>query len=242
MKTPQKNSSWNIIEGKLIQHYALLTGDESAYQYGKECELKGRFRKQMERKQGIRRMPGKAFLAALLCLVIANAASAQPGERSPGSLSIGPQAGYFKSKGADDAKVMWGGAARLKVGGALGIEASVNYRTEEYENGAISVKSWPVMVTGLLYPVSVLYGAMGIGWYNSAVELRGAPGTASVSETKQAFGWHFGGGVELPVGSAAKIVGDVRYVFLNYDFQKLPGSSAITSDFYVIDVGLLFNL
>ncbi len=64
----------------------------------------------------------------------------------------------------------------------------------------------------------------------------------SAVETKQEFGWHFGGGIEVPVGTMAKLVGDIRYVFLNYDFQKFPGSSGTTSNFYVIDVSLLFGL
>jgi len=157
-------------------------------------------------------------------------------------VSLGPTIGFFRSQDADAARAMWGAALRFKLSDQLGIEGSLNYRQEEYSGGAVAVKSWPVMVTGLLYPVPILYGAMGVGWYNSAIEYRVAPGIALSSETKQEFGWHFGGGLELPLGASAKIVGDVRYVFLNYDFQKLPGSSTVKSNFYVIDVGVLFAL
>jgi opacity protein-like surface antigen len=98
------------------------------------------------------------------------------------------------------------------------------------------------MVTGLIYPIPMLYGAIGAGWYNSSAEITLFPGATPITETHQDVGWHFGGGVELPLGSAATLVGDLRYVYLNYDFQNVPGSSSITSNFYVVDVSLLFTL
>lgn len=185
---------------------------------------------------------GILMAAVGVLFMMSTIAEAQPVERPIGSISVGPQVGFFKSKDADDARVMFGGAVRLKVSEAIGLEASLNYREEEYRNGSVTVKSWPVMVTGLVYPVPMIYGAIGLGWYNSAVDVNVAPGVVFTSETMQKFGWHFGGGVELPVGSIAKLVGDVRYVFLDYNFQAVPGSNAISSNFYVIDVGLLFAL
>ena len=68
-------------------------------------------------------------------------------------------------------------------------------------------------------------------------------GASSISsETKQQFGWHFGGGLELPVFSSVKLVGDMRYVFLNYNFKSFPGSNGVNSNFYVMSVSLLFGL
>lgn len=181
-------------------------------------------------------------LAAGMLLLMAATAGAQGSASPRGSLRLGPQVGFFKARDADAARAMWGAALRLKVSEALGAEGSINYRVEEYQAGAVTVKSWPVMVTGLLYPIPMIYGALGIGWYNSSIDIGVMPGVTLASETHQDIGWHFGGGVELPLGSAATVVGDVRYVFLNYDFQNLPGSSGVKSDFYVIDVGLLFAL
>jgi hypothetical protein len=48
--------------------------------------------------------------------------------------------------------------------------------------------------------------------------------------------------VELPLQNLGRLVGDVRYVFLDYDFQTFPGTNGVNSDFYVITVGLLFDL
>jgi opacity protein-like surface antigen len=69
-----------------------------------------------------------------------------------------------------------------------------------------------------------------------------ADGTLFDGDTESDFGWHFGGGLEIPLGDAAKLVGDLRYVYLNYSFGEVPGSDEIDSDFYMATGGLLFNL
>ena len=163
------------------------------------------------------------------------------------SMSVGPQLGIYKSQDADNAKLMGGAALRLRIDQGFGIEGSINYREEEYNNGYLTAKSWPVMVTGLVYPLPVAYGAIGAGWYNTSVDYNyppgynGGPGMNS-SDTEQKFGWHFGGGVEVPVGQVGKLVGDIRYVFLDYNFKTLPGTNGVNSDFYVITAGMQFGL
>jgi opacity protein-like surface antigen len=111
---------------------------------------------------------------------------------------------------------------------------------------AVTVTTWPVMVTGLIYPIPVVYGAVGAGWYNTTIDYTFPPGflggpADQSSESHQEFGWHFGGGVELPVGNAGALVADLRYVFLNYEFEQIPGTE-VNSDFFVITLGFLFGL
>jgi opacity protein-like surface antigen len=187
-------------------------------------------------------------LVVFLCLAGATIATAQQQSGEPVAISagIGPQVGFFKSQDGDDIRLMGGAAARIKLGRALGVEGSINYRVEEYHKGRIQATSWPVMVTGLVYPFPALYGAIGAGWYNTTIDYKfpigvlGGPLERSV--TQQDFGWHFGGGLEVPVGSAGRIVADIRYVFLDYDFQTLPGVGGVTNDFYVITASFLFGL
>jgi opacity protein-like surface antigen len=149
------------------------------------------------------------------------------------SVSLGPQVGYYKVKDADKGAFMGGAALRLKMMN-LGVEASINYRQEKYFNDALTVRSWPVMVTGLIYPLPIVYGAIGAGWYNLTFHYKNP---ILKDETTQKVGWHFGGGVELPLGSV-KLTGDVRYVFLDYNFKGIPDKS----NFYVITAGCLFGL
>lgn len=183
-------------------------------------------------------------IGVVFLLLLTVSAVAQVQQRA--QIGFGPQVGIFKAQDADNVSVMGGAALRLKLSEALGVEGSINYRRETYVNGKVTATSWPVMVTGLIYPVPVLYGAIGAGWYNTSFEYNfpvGAlGGPLSTDVTKQEFGWHFGGGFELPLGTVGSLVGDIRYVFLDYKFEDFPGSQNSKSDFYVITVGLLFGL
>jgi len=157
------------------------------------------------------------------------------------SISLGPQIGYYKAKDADGS-IMGGFAWRMKFMPSLGVEASINYRQEKYADDILTVRSWPVMVTGLFYPIPIVYGAIGAGWYNTTFDYDQDRVSFLKDETTQEFGWHFGGGVELPVGSSYTLTGDIRYVFLDYNFKEIPGSDNLSSNFFVITAGFLFNL
>jgi opacity protein-like surface antigen len=178
----------------------------------------------------------KILLVIGLAALIAAPVNAQ-------SVSLGPQAGYYKAQDTDG-NLMGGAAWRFRFTPMLGLEASINYRQEKYADDALTVRSWPVMVTGLIYPLPIVYGAIGAGWYNTTIDYDQdmLPVSAFEDETKQEFGWHFGGGVELPVSSSFLLTGDIRYVFLDYDFEEIPGSADLNSNFYVVTVGLLFKL
>jgi len=160
-------------------------------------------------------------------------------------IGLGPQLGFQKGRDADDGKFIGGVALRFKLTRALGLETSINYRQEKYTNGAaLTVRSWPVMATGFIYAFPTVYAAIGAGWYNSTFDYDESrfPSQVIADETKQEFGWHFGAGLELPVGSNSKLAADFRYVFLNYDFKAIPGFGDLDSDFYVITAGFLFGL
>jgi opacity protein-like surface antigen len=164
------------------------------------------------------------------------------GQVNAQSISIGPQVGYYRAQDADEGNLMGGVTWRFKAKSVFGIEASINYRQEKYANDVLTVRSWPVMVTGLFYPVPVVYGAIGAGWYNTTFDYDQNKFSLLKDKTTQEFGWHFGAGVEIPVSERFKVIGDIRYVFLNYDFEEIPGSGDLNSNFYVITVGLLFNI
>ena len=159
-------------------------------------------------------------------------------------LGIGPVLGYQKAQDAEEGSLLGGGAVRMKLNKSFGVEGAILYRSEEYADGNVKVTNYPVMVTGLIYPLPIVYGAIGAGWYNTKIEYNydGVGLFEPKDETSQEFGWHFGGGVELPVGNNIKLTGDIRYVFIDYDFDQTPTSDEIDNDFFVIDVGLLFGL
>ena len=157
-------------------------------------------------------------------------------------IGIGPILGIHKSADAEGSTLMGGVALRLKLSPALGVEGSIQYRQEKYAGDNLTVRSWPVMVTGLIYPLPILYGAIGAGWYNTTYDYNQTAGILIKDKTDQTFGWHLGGGLELPLGPKTKLSGDIRYVFLDYDFDRIPGAEDLDSDFYVISIGLFFGL
>jgi hypothetical protein len=187
------------------------------------------------------------FTVSMFILILCAAAPASAQNETKSKVSFGPQIGFYKASSGDAARGIGGVALRLKLSDGLGVEGSINYRKEEYADGLVSVRTWPVMVTGLIYFAPVVYGAIGAGWYNTAVDYNlpssvlGSPVTVT-TETAQRYGWHFGGGLELPLGTSAKLVGDLKYVFLDYKFKDFPGSNGVSSNFVVMTVGLLLHL
>jgi opacity protein-like surface antigen len=186
------------------------------------------------------------FAAATLAAQDGTAGSGTAGSSTTGSkVSIGPQLGIYKVRDVEDFNFIGGAAIRFKLAQAIGIEGSISYRSDDNSDGTVTAQSWPVMVTGLIYPFPSLYGAIGMGWYNTTFSFNppaGYSGDPVSDETSQDFGWHFGAGVEVPLASTVQLVGDIRYVFLDYSFENVPGTEGVNSDFYVITVGLLFGL
>ncbi len=152
---------------------------------------------------------------------------------------IGPQLGYFapKEEGADGS-VLFGGAARLKLG-SLGVEGAINYRqqTEDFLGSEITTKFYPIMVSGLIYPLPIVYATAGIGWYNYSIELESDYG--GFSESGSEIGYHIGGGVELPLGNVV-ISGDIKYVFMKYQFED--SDTEYNADGFLINATLFFPL
>ncbi|MCX7798596.1 MAG: porin family protein [Melioribacter sp.] len=157
------------------------------------------------------------------------------------SIAIGPQLGYHKSEDAEGSLLL-GATGRIYLARSLALEASINYRSEDYENGTIKTKMYPVMVSGLLYFFPLFYGTVGAGWYNTKIDYSSLLNSMGLKdETKSKFGYHFGIGAELGLGNLI-LTGDVRYVFLDLKLDKLPGLKELKNNFYVITAGILFEL
>lgn len=156
---------------------------------------------------------------------------------------VGPRAGYYKAADAEEGRMLFGAAARFKLG-LIAFEGSIDYKSEEYAQGLLAVTSWPVMASVLIYPIPIVYGIAGMGWYNTTYEIKPTQlnlmQLQPVKETTQETGWHFGGGVELPLGSMT-LAADVRYVFLNYDFSEMPYSEEIDANFWAATVSIFFG-
>ena len=158
---------------------------------------------------------------------------------------LGPHLGIQKSQDAEDANYLVGATLRVKLMPIFGVEGDIGYRQEKYGTDVLTVKSWPVTVTGLLYPLPIIYGGLGAGWYTTTFDYASAFNEVGVNdETSQKFGWHLAAGIELPASPSIKMFGDVRYVFIDYNLKDVPGAvmDGDNADFYSINFGLLFHL
>ena len=161
------------------------------------------------------------------------------------SIYIGPHLGIQKAQGAQSASYLVGATLRLKLLPFIGAEGDIGYRQEKFGSGAVTVKEWPVTFTGLFYPLSIIYGGIGGGWYNTTFDYSDTYNQAGFTdETTRKFGWHLAAGVELPASPKIKLFGDIRWVFLDYKFKDLPGAvlDGAKASSYSINVGLLLRL
>lgn len=153
---------------------------------------------------------------------------------------LGLHLGMQKARDADEASSMVGSSIRSRLEN-YGIEASIDYRREKFFDGEATVTTWPVMLTLLYFPIPFIHGDIGAGWFNTSIdysttlENQGAKDNAS-----QKFGWHFGGGVEFPIQKVT-LTAIVRYVFIDYDWNYVPGTSGRRGDFYMMTFGMLFG-
>jgi opacity protein-like surface antigen len=165
--------------------------------------------------------------------------------RSQTNVYLGPHLGIQKSQDAGDANYLVGATLRVKLMPILGVEGDIGYRQEKYGSDALTVRSWPVTVTGLLYPLPIIYGGVGAGWYNTTFDYASIYNEAGIDdETTRKFGWHLVAGIELAASQKVKLFGDVRYAFIDYNLKEVPDAvlDGVNADFYSINFGLLFHL
>ena len=154
---------------------------------------------------------------------------------------FGPQIGYQRARDADEGDLLGGAAFRMKFSPSFGAEASIYYREADFEDGAVTIRNWPVHATGQLYLFPGVFAAIGGGWYHTTFDYSEDINQTGIDDdTDTQFGWHFGGGMAVPLGETMQLTGDIRYVFLDYDFQGLPGRD-LDSNFYMITIGLQFG-
>lgn len=155
------------------------------------------------------------------------------------SFSFGPQIGFIKTTDADNSKLSPSFAARLNLLNFT-FEGSIGYKVEEFDNGNINTKSYPILLTAMLGVLPLIHVEAGMGWYKTKLEFSNLFSNVS-SETQNKTGYHIGAGAEIPLGNLI-LTGDVRYVFLNLDFKNISSVAKLKSDYYVLLAGVMFKL
>jgi outer membrane protein len=192
-------------------------------------------------KKHMRWIVGTGLAVLLFCPIGALAADGSAGTAVPG-FGLGPRVGFYQPKDADDGKFFGGLQARFRVLPFLGIEGSVDYHQANFANNLVEVRTYPVMVSGLLYfypnPVVSPYLLAGVGWHFQDIEFRGpSPST----ERSNQFGGQVGGGLDIPLGERVTLDADIRYIFLDFnDDVNTRAGTALSADSVAGTLGLTF--
>lgn len=175
------------------------------------------------------RLHAVAVIAAVVLLVMTCGTAA--------ATELVPSLGLTRPvDGGQDAKLSTGLALRGELNPLMKGEIGVSYRSESRFDDQLKVRSWPVTASLWLTPLPVVYAGAGVGWYQTTLDyVNNTP--LLQDETKQMFGVHVGGGLEVPVGAAAAVDLNGRYVMLR-DQQSRLVPQTFNPDFWTMSLGL----
>src|SRR3989339_507705 len=126
--------------------------------------------------------------------------------------SIGPRATYSRPQDADEAQAYVGIQARFILASALSLEASFDYRSNNFFNFT-TIKTYPIQLSALVYflHVAILNPFLigGTGWYYTQVD-----GPFGFNNTYSRLSLHAGAGLELKLTEVVSIDGCYRYIWL----------------------------
>jgi hypothetical protein len=123
----------------------------------------------------------------------------------------------------------------------MALEGAVDYRRTDLAGGA-ETRAWPVTLSLVASPIPVAYLLAGIGWYNLTLEVPSAFST--VEETQSRFGYHVGAGVRAPVLPDLSFVGDLRYGYVDYEFDQFAEAVAgfDGGDYVSLNLGVMLAI
>ncbi len=165
------------------------------------------------------------LLIALSCVASADA-----------GLGVGARYSYVHNNDLEDNSSMIGAMVRLRHMMFFGLEGAIDVRKEELNDGS-ELTSTPITVSAMVYPIPLVYGLAGLGYYRTTLKV------GDEETTDSPIGYHFGAGVEMPIVPLLKVTGDMRYQFLDYEFKDIPGSvGKVDANGYAISAGLILYL
>ena len=115
-------------------------------------------------------------------------------------------------------------------------EIGVAYRQDKFNDGDITVKSWPVTASLWLAPIPAIYAGGGVGWYQSSVDY--SDNLPFSNFTTQKIGLHVGGGFTIPVTPAVGLDLNSKYVFLEKENRN---DLSFDASHWTTSAGLAFH-
>ena len=173
----------------------------------------------------------------------------QNGAAIQNTIGIGPRLGYYIPEDADDGNFYGGLQIRGRIGPVFGLEAAVEYHTEQtfdVANFTADTRLIPITGSALLFvPLSEYfapYGIAGLGAYYTIYDYPDDATNLGFDDFEEFnLGYHLGFGVEFPMGSNVALNVDYRYIFLNPDENEENLDDASLSG-NTLTAGLMFYL
>src|SRR6185503_653912 len=122
----------------------------------------------------------------------------------------------------DATSFIGGGVARLELRSILTGELAVNYKKDDIEVDGEKVgdiETIPIQVSALITFLPIVYGTIGVGYYNVSANDDITDQVEGLDDLSDAA-LHLGFGAEIPISSRWSVMGDVRYVFLDYNVDN----------------------
>jgi len=185
------------------------------------------------RRRTMRPASGRVWTGAILTLLLLHLGA----PRAHAAGEIVPSLGVTKPVDGDgNAKMSGNLALRGHLLPILMTEVGVGYRSEERFDDQLKIRQWPVTASVYLAPPSsILYAGAGAGWYHTSYDYK--DNTLFQDETRQQFGVHLGGGLQVPLGSHAGVDLNGRYVMMRDQKAKLIPEK-FDPDFWTTSLGL----
>ena len=117
-------------------------------------------------------------------------------------------------------------------------EIAVGFRQEDRFGDQLHVRMVPVTASLYLKPVPAIYAGGGAGWYHTTLDY--ASGTGLADETREEFGVHVGGGLQVPIAPSASVDLGGRYVMMRNQSDRLI-PQRFDPDFWVTTLGLALH-
>ena len=175
---------------------------------------------------------GRVWTGAILTLLLLHLSA-------PHSIAAGeiiPSLGVTKPVDGGDAKLSGNLALRGHLLPILMTEVGVGYRSEDRFDDQLHIRQWPITASVYLSPPSsVIYAGAGAGWYHTSFDYE--DDLLFEDETKQEFGVHLGGGLQIPLGGHAGLDLNGRYVMMRDQEAKLVPEK-FDPDFWTTTLGL----
>jgi len=178
-------------------------------------------------------------LAASLAILASFAPPARAVSAAFSGFGLGGRYAFVTNPDTDESSHMLGVLARAR-GSAIGLEAAVDYRNEDF-GGDTDLKTWPATASLLIFPFAPIYGLAGLGLYNTTLDF--PDGFEIDDQTESKLGYHLGAGAEILLNESVSVTGDVRYHFVDYDFEDIPSSvGEVDADAFTVNLGVVFYM